>query len=331
VDGPNLYVYVSDNPVRKVDPSGTQGICESDPDPLQDWIDPMGTSEMPEEGWDYGADDGPILDEETEWAGAEDVSVAEWGGLVGDVGIEDYSGPEEPLLSEEEEFGGDAPDLVEGTKTGPNLVEKIQAAWEQGSTSDKVVMGATATGTAGSAIPYAGDYIALLGSIVSFGAQPSLSNAGDVGLDVVGALFPLVPALGTMRKMEKIADAGEAAHDLEKAVDAVDAAQSATRGGVARPGELYGRQGPREFTGSQIKRLKKSMKTSGYDPSKPIDIVEVNGRKIIIQGHHRARAAGAAKIKEVPVRIHDVDAATAARLEQEAARAAHELGLSHRW
>jgi hypothetical protein len=105
----------------------------------------------------------------------------------------------------------------------------------------------------------------------------------------------------------------------------------APRAGVARPGELYGRQGPREFTGSQIKRLKKSMKASGYDSSKPIDIVEVNGRKIIIDGHHRARAAGAAKIKEVPVRIHAVDAATAARLDQEAAQAAHELGLSHRW
>jgi filamentous hemagglutinin len=100
---------------------------------------------------------------------------------------------------------------------------------------------------------------------------------------------------------------------------------------MAKPGELFGRQAPREFSGSQIKRLKKSMQQRGYDPSKPIDIAIVDGRKVIIEGHHRARAAGAAGIKEVPVRIHQVDAATAARLEQEAAQAAQELGLESRW
>lgn len=103
------------------------------------------------------------------------------------------------------------------------------------------------------------------------------------------------------------------------------------RSAVAKPRELFGRQGRAEFSGSQIKRLKKDMKKRGFDPTKPIDVVEVDGRMIILDGHHRARAAGAAKISEVPVRIHQVDAGTAARLHREAAEAAENLGLSHRW
>ncbi|WP_082070907.1 ParB N-terminal domain-containing protein [Gynuella sunshinyii] len=62
-----------------------------------------------------------------------------------------------------------------------------------------------------------------------------------------------------------------------------------------------------------------------------MDVVEVNGRKIIIDGHHRARAAGGVKLDQVPIRIHEVDPATAAKYEQQAAEAAHALGLSNRW
>ena len=60
-------------------------------------------------------------------------------------------------------------------------------------------------------------------------------------------------------------------------------------------------------------------------------LIVLNDRKIIIDGHHRARAAGGEKLKQVPIRINEVDAKTAERLEQEAAEAAHGLGLSHRW
>ena len=101
--------------------------------------------------------------------------------------------------------------------------------------------------------------------------------------------------------------------------------------GTAKPSELFGRQTKNEFTGSNIRRIKKSIKKNGYDQSKPIDVVEVNGRKIIVDGHHRARAAGAAKVDQVPINIRKVDAATAARYEQQAAEAAHSLGLSNRW
>jgi RHS repeat-associated protein len=100
---------------------------------------------------------------------------------------------------------------------------------------------------------------------------------------------------------------------------------------TAKTRELFGRQTKHEFSSSKIRRLKKNMKQNGFDPNKPIEIVEVDGRKIIVDGHHRARAAGAAGIKEVPVKVLKVDPATAERYVQEAAEAAHSLGLTGRW
>ena len=69
------------------------------------------------------------------------------------------------------------------------------------------------------------------------------------------------------------------------------------------------------------------MRSGGFNPSRPIDIVEVDGRRIILDGHHRARAAGAAGIREVPVRIWTVSNETATQLLVQAAEAAEALGL----
>lgn len=71
------------------------------------------------------------------------------------------------------------------------------------------------------------------------------------------------------------------------------------------------------------------MRESGFRPSGAIDIVEVDGRRIIIDGHHRARAAGAVGIREVPVRIWTVSEETATTLYPQAVEAAERLGL--RW
>ena len=98
-----------------------------------------------------------------------------------------------------------------------------------------------------------------------------------------------------------------------------------------KPKELFGRQTKHEFSGSEIKRIKKKMQKDGYDQSQPIDVVEVNGRKIIVDGHHRSRAAGSAGLAEVPIRIHKVDATTGAKYEQQAAEAAESFGLTDRW
>jgi ParB-like chromosome segregation protein Spo0J len=69
------------------------------------------------------------------------------------------------------------------------------------------------------------------------------------------------------------------------------------------------------------------MSKDGYDLTKPIDIAEVDGVRIILDGHHRARAAGSAELQEVPVRVWEVTQETGTRLIMEAAEAAERLGL----
>jgi ParB-like chromosome segregation protein Spo0J len=92
--------------------------------------------------------------------------------------------------------------------------------------------------------------------------------------------------------------------------------------------QLKGRQLSSEFSGSNIKRLKKSLQVHGYNNDFPIEVAEIDGRMIIIDGHHRARAAGSAGIPEVPVRIVPVTLEQANMLLEQAAEAAENLGLS---
>ena len=73
------------------------------------------------------------------------------------------------------------------------------------------------------------------------------------------------------------------------------------------------------------------MKANGFNPAHPIDIAIVDGRKIILDGHHRARAAGSAGITNVPVRSYDVTPERGRELLQQAAEAAENLGLLNRW
>ena len=111
--------------------------------------------------------------------------------------------------------------------------------------------------------------------------------------------------------------------------EAAKAAEKATK--TAKTRKLFGRQLKGEYSSNKIKRLKKAMQKSGFDPKKPIKIIEVDGRKIIVDGHHRARAAGSAGIKEVPVEVIEVSSEVAKQYLQQAAEAAERLGLSDRW
>ena len=189
-------------------------------------------------------------------------------------------------------------------------------------------------GAAGGAIAAATRLGPLLSSVVS-GASAGLSGdvaiqAMEVGLDIKkrfsvsrATLFAIAGgALGGMLAPAQVKSEGP--------VVSSGPGGTVTKG-MARPSELFGRQTRGEFTSSQIKKIKNSIKAAGYDQSRPIDVAIVNGRKIIIDGHHRARAAGGAKVDQVPIRIHQVGAATASKLEQQAAEAAHSLGLSDRW
>lgn len=54
---------------------------------------------------------------------------------------------------------------------------------------------------------------------------------------------------------------------------------------------------------SKVDKLAKAMRKEGFDPTKPLDAVEVDGALYITDGHHRAAAAARAGIQEVPVRV----------------------------
>jgi hypothetical protein len=70
---------------------------------------------------------------------------------------------------------------------------------------------------------------------------------------------------------------------------------------MVSPSSLVGRQVRSEFRGSNIKRFKKDMIKNGWN-GPPIEVHEVDGVKIILDGHHRTRAAGAAGLEKIPVR-----------------------------
>lgn len=99
----------------------------------------------------------------------------------------------------------------------------------------------------------------------------------------------------------------------------------------AKPSELFGTQLKTEFTNSRINTIKKLIKQNGVNSLPPIQVAIVNGRKIILDGHHTARAAVGLKLKDGPIQIQSVSPARAAQLQQQAAEAAHSLGLGSRF
>jgi RHS repeat-associated protein len=68
----------------------------------------------------------------------------------------------------------------------------------------------------------------------------------------------------------------------------------------ANPYDLVGRQTRNEMSKKQIQKLAKDMKVNGYS-GEPIKVYEVNGKSVIIDGHHRATAAKHAGITNVPI------------------------------
>lgn len=69
---------------------------------------------------------------------------------------------------------------------------------------------------------------------------------------------------------------------------------------VISPFDLVGRQTRDEMTGNKIKKIAKNMKQNGWDGD-PIKVYVVNGKTIIVDGHHRAAAAKQAGLKNVPI------------------------------
>jgi len=63
------------------------------------------------------------------------------------------------------------------------------------------------------------------------------------------------------------------------------------------------------------------MRENGFDPNKPIEAADVDGKLIILDGHHRTQGAIGARIREVPVNVNQVTREQADQLLREAAEA----------
>ena len=83
----------------------------------------------------------------------------------------------------------------------------------------------TVVGIGSQFIPLGGDFIAFGASLVNLAVNPSWSNVLDVGLDAVGVL-PAVPALGSVRRAARLADALDCGLDVKKGVKVCRAAKS---------------------------------------------------------------------------------------------------------
>lgn len=72
------------------------------------------------------------------------------------------------------------------------------------------------------------------------------------------------------------------------------------------PKQLISRQTKSEMTPNNVERLRKKIRKNGFDRNQPIEVVDVKGKLIISDGHHRTEAAIREKLPSVPVRIYKV-------------------------
>ncbi|MBK9261999.1 MAG: toxin, partial [Polyangiaceae bacterium] len=230
VDGVNLYRYGRDNPVYFMDPSGTEvkttylGSSKE-----EKYVSRLEKTWGGNQYWAESGSNGAGWYVQTEGnrivpirMGSEPIrigvtTVEHIRGIRGHETPDGAPRPKSPLFMVEGQIW-DARDFRPSSDVG--IVEAVKSAWKQGDTADRAELVATGVGAAGAPIPYGGDYVSLGASAFIFGAKPSWSAAEDVGLDAAGAILPFVPALGTLRRAEAIADA---ARDTAHQIDAVGA------------------------------------------------------------------------------------------------------------
>ena len=90
---------------------------------------------------------------------------------------------------------------------------------------------------------------------------------------------------------------------------------------LVNPNRLISRQTPSEMSGSKIKRLKTKIREKGFDPEQPIEVVYIDGKLIILDGHHRTSVARQLRLKLVPIKRIEVTPAQEQQLLLEAAEA----------
>jgi ParB-like chromosome segregation protein Spo0J len=57
------------------------------------------------------------------------------------------------------------------------------------------------------------------------------------------------------------------------------------------PNTLISRQTPSEMSSSKFKRLQKKIRERGFDAEQPIEVACIDGKLIMLDGHHRVVAA----------------------------------------
>lgn len=87
------------------------------------------------------------------------------------------------------------------------------------------------------------------------------------------------------------------------------------------PHTLISRQTPREMSSSKLKKLRKKLHQQGFDSQQPIEVADVDGKLIIVDGHHRTAVAKQLKIKSVPIRRQKVSSSQEELLLLQAAEA----------
>ena len=88
------------------------------------------------------------------------------------------------------------------------------------------------------------------------------------------------------------------------------------------PNILISRQTPSEISNSKVKRLRKKIREQGFDESKPIEVANIDGRLIILDGHHRVIAARQQRLLSIPIKVNQVSAEEELQLLLEASEAA---------
>jgi filamentous hemagglutinin len=156
-----------------------------------------------------------------------------------------------------------------------------------------------------------------------------MESLGEMPSATLEAAARKLKDLGNLKQEEVFEMLGK---EWGRAVMAAGAAKiaegaSAAESSMRDPKSLVSRQGPSEMTRNKIEKLAKDMKQNGFNPAHPIEVANVNGEQVIMNGHHRAAAAIKAGIREIPVTTTPVSPQRAAELAAEAAEAAAERSL----
>lgn len=72
------------------------------------------------------------------------------------------------------------------------------------------------------------------------------------------------------------------------------------------PARLISRQTPAQMSKNRVNKLRKKIRKNGFDRNQPIEVIAINGKLIIRDGHHRGEAATRERLTTVAVRIYKV-------------------------